>query len=663
MGRYTCIIILWMFVLVPSEAVLNSVSEEDYNDMPLLFHVDDYDRCMALKQKALYCSITVQLSPLHGNHSKVWKTIEKVFSNERNYRHDRLRHMICVPQFCRSTSKNISILKHDEPSLIRDISQCYSDKYKHLDLKGSVTKIQCQTDQPRYSLDLLDVCVAVLYGMILLLIIIGTVYEGTARLKTKEEYEVLTTSPCGSIISCFSIIKNWKRLSGKSTNVDVKPLKCMNGMRSCNIIAVILSHTFILSLAVPTVNPTFIEEASGKPVYMFVMNGTVIIQSYFVMAGWLLSYHFFKIFEKEKKVKISYIILAFVHRYIRLTPCLALVLAFNTTWLYHIGSGPFWDKIVGDEYRNCRNNWWLNLLYINNYVDFQHTCMLHTWYLGADTQLFALALLVMALVWKFQKYLKAIFGTCLAIGIIIPALHNYIYDYDIIVRYYPEPLYRLMLHVNEFRLMYITGHNNIGAYVIGMIFGYIFYKYNNTNVFNRKIYVTLWWIFVFLVPLTVIFLAYPFYQESYVPSRIGAAMYTALGRNFFALAMAAGIFGATQKIGWFLRSCIIWTPFQILGRITYCVYLIHLTLIRIRIGQTRTPVHSSVYVLLTTTLTDIFISFIIGLFLCLFVELPTSALQKLMLPEMKNKVKPITQKQRNISIAIVSNNDNLISKI
>ncbi|KAB0804317.1 hypothetical protein PPYR_01287 [Photinus pyralis] len=661
---YYCVLFLCIFVIVPSEAdIKSSVSDADYNEMPLLFHVDDYDRCMALKQKALYCSVTIQLSPFHTNHSKVWKTIEKVISNEKYYRHDRLRHMICVRQFCPSTSKKISILKHDETSLKDEISECYSDKYAHLDLNGSVTQIRCETDQPRYSLDLLDICIAALYGVILLFLIIGTVYEGTARLKTKEEYEALTTSTCGSIISCFSLIKNWKRLAGKSTNVDVRPLKCMNGLRTCNIMAVILSHTFILSLAVPSVNPTFLETASEKPVYMLVMNGTVVIQTYFVMAGWLLSYNFFKIFEKEKRLKISYIILAFVQRYIRLTPCLALVIAFNATWLYHLGSGPFWDKIVGDEYRNCRNNWWVNLLYINNYYDFQNTCMLHTWYLGADTQLFILALLVMALIWKCKKYLKVIFGTCLIVSFIVPGVVNYIYDYDIIVRYYPEPLYRIVLHVNEFRLMYITAHTNIGGYVIGMIFGYIYYAYKDINVFNKRFYQLLWWLFIWGVPLTVIFIAHSFYQETYVPSRIGAAIYTTVGRNFFALAIALATFGVTQKIGWFLRSCIVWSPFQIMGRITYCVYLVHLSLIRIRIGQGRTPVYSSVYTLLTSTLTDIFMSFIFGLFLCLFVELPTSALQKLMLPEMKNKVDRNAQKQKNISIAIISNNDHQISKM
>ena len=194
------ILITCVFLIASSKADLNSVSEQDYNEMPLLFHVDDYDRCMALKQKTLYCSITVQLSPLQTNYSKIWNTIEIVSKNAKNYRHDKLRHRICVPEFCPSLSKNISILKHDEMLLKREISECYNNKYKSLELKGLVTEIRCETDQPLYNVDTLDIFVAVVFGVILLITVIGTVYEGTARYKSKEEYDAIINSTFGCII-------------------------------------------------------------------------------------------------------------------------------------------------------------------------------------------------------------------------------------------------------------------------------------------------------------------------------------------------------------------------------------------------------------------------------------------------------------------------------
>ena len=41
---------------------------------------------------------------------------------------------------------------------------------------------------------------------------------------------------------------------------------------------------------------------------------------------------------------------------------------FYATVLYRIGSGPLWSSVVGRERDNCINNWWTNILFINNYV-------------------------------------------------------------------------------------------------------------------------------------------------------------------------------------------------------------------------------------------------------------------------------------------------------
>jgi hypothetical protein len=45
------------------------------------------------------------------------------------------------------------------------------------------------------------------------------------------------------------------------------------------------------------------------------------------------------------------------------------MIGIHSTWLVRLSRGPFWDQIVGEEYRSCRENWWTNLLYINNYVN------------------------------------------------------------------------------------------------------------------------------------------------------------------------------------------------------------------------------------------------------------------------------------------------------
>lgn len=59
-------------------------------------------------------------------------------------------------------------------------------------------------------------------------------------------------------------------------------------------------------------------------------------------------------------------ILIFYYFIRRLTVVYAFILGFIATLLVFIGIGPNW-QIVRDMKESCKDNWWTNLLYINNY--------------------------------------------------------------------------------------------------------------------------------------------------------------------------------------------------------------------------------------------------------------------------------------------------------
>lgn len=57
----------------------------------------------------------------------------------------------------------------------------------------------------------------------------------------------------------------------------------------------------------------------------------------------------------------------YFHRFLRLTPALAVAILFYATLLKHMGNGPVWyytDVVV----QSCVKNWWETLLYIQNLV-------------------------------------------------------------------------------------------------------------------------------------------------------------------------------------------------------------------------------------------------------------------------------------------------------
>ena len=51
----------------------------------------------------------------------------------------------------------------------------------------------------------------------------------------------------------------------------------------------------------------------------------------------------------------------------RLTPLYAaIIMIYTNLWMY-MGSGPLWPPLNGSTYF-CKDNWWTNLLYVNNLV-------------------------------------------------------------------------------------------------------------------------------------------------------------------------------------------------------------------------------------------------------------------------------------------------------
>jgi len=82
-----------------------------------------------------------------------------------------------------------------------------------------------------------------------------------------------------------------------------------------------------------------------------------------------------------------------VYRILRILPLYLCCLGF---WMFlapHLGHGPFWYQWE-HFLEPCRQLWWTNLLFVNNFWPWGATteanCFYHSWYLAVDVQLFCL---------------------------------------------------------------------------------------------------------------------------------------------------------------------------------------------------------------------------------------------------------------------------------
>lgn len=123
---------------------------------------------------------------------------------------------------------------------------------------------------------------------------------------------------------------------------------------------------------------------------------------------------------------------------LRLTPAYLAVIGLYATWLTKLGDGPLWDSRMTLEQQRCRDSWWKNLLYINNYYGNDRLCMFQSWYLATDTQLFVLAPLLIYPLWRYRKAGAILLGYAAIFTTMIPFLVTYIQKLDPTLLIYAE---------------------------------------------------------------------------------------------------------------------------------------------------------------------------------------------------------------------------------
>uniref|UniRef100_A0A336LLI2 CSON014430 protein n=1 Tax=Culicoides sonorensis TaxID=179676 RepID=A0A336LLI2_CULSO len=252
--------------------------------------------------------------------------------------------------------------------------------------------------------------------------------------------------------------------------------------------------------------------------------------------------------------------------------------------------------------------------------EFRHIqgCMPHAWYMAADTQLFTIGMFILMLVWKCPRYTKHLIMGSTAIFCLIPGIITYIKGYDGVFTVPPEDRVN-MNRMPSFKDTYVTFYTSAGNYFIGILAGYLY------HVINRSTYQP--------SQRTRTFLRYTFIH--FEKPALWIAIYAIISKNMWGYIGTFFMFTfyckAVPPVSRFLNARI----FQTLGRITYCVYLAHFSLLRIASAEGRGPaVVKSLTMFGYSTLGLIYSSFI-GLTLCLCLEFPITALLKMLLPERK----------------------------
>lgn len=97
---------------------------------------------------------------------------------------------------------------------------------------------------------------------------------------------------------------------------------------------------------------------------MLVPNGQAVVDTFFLLSGLLTSFYMLLALKKNGRINIP---MLYIHRYMRLTPMLAVTIFYTITLLRFLGNGPIWPSTMQLFKGQCVRNWWTALLYVQNY--------------------------------------------------------------------------------------------------------------------------------------------------------------------------------------------------------------------------------------------------------------------------------------------------------
>lgn len=130
-----------------------------------------------------------------------------------------------------------------------------------------------------------------------------------------------------------------------------------------------------------------LQQYSKEFLFCIVASGILAVDTFFFLSGFLGAYIFMG---KFKSFSLTKILIAYFHRYYRLTPILAVILFFSTYVIYPWTTGPYRQQTVSPNIEDCSKYSWTVILYINNFYPSINdiNCFGWTWYLANDMQMF-----------------------------------------------------------------------------------------------------------------------------------------------------------------------------------------------------------------------------------------------------------------------------------
>ncbi|KAG5894540.1 hypothetical protein JTB14_026828 [Gonioctena quinquepunctata] len=623
-----------------------------------VFQMGNFEQCLSVRAPfpPKYCLATITAGTPEPKKrdplSLYFDPYESVFQRMHAYNDvsQKARNSVqigwCIPSSC-------SLL--DLESNLNDYLAEINNRFKsqNVTYRAKFSELLCQTEAETSYFDKVDISFCLLTVLLVSFVLLATAYDYVKSSKKTDE-KPLKTSRSSKFIMAFSARENFNELNTADNSNPA--LAILYGVRTICILAIIMDHRFGTFISSAILNFDYLELQYRSSVACFLFHGDLFVDTFFLLSGLLVVYGLLRQFDK----RIMNPVLIIVLRYIRLTPVYAFVIFYYATIFNHSGSGPLWKVVAGEDSRDCRKNWWTNLLYISNYVNPEHMCMTHSWYLPCDFHYFIIAIFLCLLIKKAKNIGlgSLLFFTILSMA--IPFTITIIYQRPGLMHFYPEFLTGPKVYI-DFLLTYSKSHTRATPYFVGMFAGYVYYRLRGSNLHVCRIKTFMIVIASLCIMLISVFTAKVFYNPYHRYNALESGSYAALHRLAWAVGSVGLFYVASFGHASFFKKILSWSPWIPLSKLVYGAYLTHMTFQLRSAAKFMNPRQLSYFDVISLSLGDMVLSFTTALCLFLMIEAPFRKIFKeLMIPSRDTlPLKTSTLEQQTSEEHMMTNNNNI----
>ncbi|VVC35998.1 Hypothetical protein CINCED_3A011760 [Cinara cedri] len=561
---------------------------------------------------------------------------------------------LCLPNICTNDELSLILRKiFNERNLM--MSDIYEVDYTFLRVSDLKTNYH-------YLLNWKSIIIELIIFFTILMMIFGSIYDVRRRKgmkKLNSSNAVLTynnDSPrnlvitnnnisndlnkqkqniFGEIVLCFSVYTNTKLLLNTKKGSD-SSLKSIHGIKFIAMVFVIFFHTKQYTDCSAD-NTYYYTKGTTNLLVEIIDRSSQAVNVFFFLSGFLIVYNLYSREIKNKlngkeptKPTLSSLFEALYKRYLRLTPAYMMTMGITYICFSHFDdvsqlfiptNVKFHHSLIyGGSKENCDNYWWTHLLYINNLFNFNEMCITWGWYLANDMQFFIIGYIITTYSVVYF-YSSAAFWTILMVSTtIVSGYVSYSRDYFL----------SQFISMSEEDLMYKLPWMRIGPYLIGMAVAYYLIQMKDKINLN-KINIWILWI---LAPTALIGSIW-FHKTEF--SILEMAFYVAVFRSIWGLSIGWIVFASVTGYGGFVNTFLSREIFVVLGRLTYCAYLVNPTIVFLSYFDADEAIHADIMLQLPMFLGIVVLTFFGAFIFYLMFETPYISLLRVLTTKSKYK--------------------------